>query len=914
MTTAYTSLLGLALPVTGELSGTWGDTVNTSITALLDTSVAGTTNVSTDADVTLTTTTGAANTARQAILLFSGARTVLRTVTAPAQSKVYTVINATTGGFAVKLVGAGPTTGLTIPNGASAIVAWNGSDFIEIGTSSIGNLVVNGTLTVTGATTLSAALTYGGVTLSNAVTGTGNMVLSAAPTFTGTASFSAITASSTITGNGNWVIGNADTDTITENASYVTGTQLKSAKVATNTLNLAAYDVDGAAYTNLITLTASNTPTLALTSTGVGTINNMSIGATTASTGAFTTLTTSSTVTLNGGTANGVAYLNGSKVVTSGSALTFDGTNFANTGNITAGTTGSGANLVAYASTYTTNGLVRLFGTDGNNKVEFGAASATTAFLTARTGVSMIFGANDTEQMRLTSTGLGIGTTSPENKLTIIKDTTAATENSYGIAIQSVNTNAYTELLLGASDAVDAGIIQTASKNTNFTAKNLALQPQGGNVGIGTTSPTFAAGTGLQVKGAGFTSVRVTQGALTGTDLSQDASGGYLYVRDNLPLMFGTNNTERARIDSSGNLLVGNTTAYGIINGYTAQGGTQLSILHGTAGSYPKVSGIAFGQPTTSITVSNNGGTTAFSGGAGIYANNTAASGNPTELVFWVNASGSPSEAARIDSSGNVGINTSSPACKLDVNGRGRFVQDAAATTGAIALRQNSGDTEGAFIQWTTNNAASEKGWLQVDTSSNMKFATVSSERMRIDSSGNLLVGTTSQIDNERFSSVTTGTAAYFKTSGTSQTVTQFWNTATSGTIYQAIFRDGASATSRGSISTDGSATAYNTSSDYRLKENIVDLPNALATVAQLKPCQFDWKETGNTTTGFIAHELAEVCPQAVTGEKDAVDENGNPKYQGIDTSFLVATLTAAIQEQQEIINSLKARLDAANL
>ena len=97
---------------------------------------------------------------------------------------------------------------------------------------------------------------------------------------------------------------------------------------------------------------------------------------------------------------------------------------------------------------------------------------------------------------------------------------------------------------------------------------------------------------------------------------------------------------------------------------------------------------------------------------------------------------------------------------------------------------------------------------------------------------------------------------------------------------------------------------AYNTTSDYRLKENIVDLPNALATVAQLKPRQFDWKETGNTTTGFIAHELAEVAPQCVTGEKDAVDVEGNPEYQSIDTSFLVATLTAAIQE-------LKAEFDA---
>jgi hypothetical protein len=84
--------------------------------------------------------------------------------------------------------------------------------------------------------------------------------------------------------------------------------------------------------------------------------------------------------------------------------------------------------------------------------------------------------------------------------------------------------------------------------------------------------------------------------------------------------------------------------------------------------------------------------------------------------------------------------------------------------------------------------------------------------------------------------------------------------------------------------------------------------------VALLKPCTYKWNADGSNGEGFIAHELAEVCPDAVVGIKDAVDEDGNIKSQGIDTSFLVATLTAAIQEQQAIIESLKARLDAANL
>jgi hypothetical protein len=91
-------------------------------------------------------------------------------------------------------------------------------------------------------------------------------------------------------------------------------------------------------------------------------------------------------------------------------------------------------------------------------------------------------------------------------------------------------------------------------------------------------------------------------------------------------------------------------------------------------------------------------------------------------------------------------------------------------------------------------------------------------------------------------------------------------------------------------------------------------MTGALAKVALLKPCTYKWNVDGSNGEGFIAHELAQVVPNAVTGEKDAVDEDGNPEYQGIDTSFLVATLTAAIQEQQAIIESLKARLDAANL
>jgi len=171
MTTAYTSLLGLALPVTGELSGTWGDTVNNSITSLLDSAIAGTTTISSDADVTLTTTTGAANTSRQAILLWTASGTVTRTITAPAQSKTYVVINKTGSTQSIKLVGVGPTTGVTIVANELAVCAWNGVDFVKVSTTATAASFSAGTTGFTPSTATTGAITLAG-TLGTANGGT----------------------------------------------------------------------------------------------------------------------------------------------------------------------------------------------------------------------------------------------------------------------------------------------------------------------------------------------------------------------------------------------------------------------------------------------------------------------------------------------------------------------------------------------------------------------------------------------------------------------------------------------------------------------------------------------------------------------------------------------------------------------
>jgi len=113
-----------------------------------------------------------------------------------------------------------------------------------------------------------------------------------------------------------------------------------------------------------------------------------------------------------------------------------------------------------------------------------------------------------------------------------------------------------------------------------------------------------------------------------------------------------------------------------------------------------------------------------------------------------------------------------------------------------------------------------------------------------------------------------------------------------------------------GGIVVNADSTNYGTTSDYRLKENVQPLDGALAKVSALNPVTFTWKNSGNEDVGFIAHELAEICPSAVNGEKDAVDEDGNPVYQSVDSSFLISTLVAAIKELKTELDAVKTELN----
>ena len=460
-----------------------------------------------------------------------------------------------------------------------------------------------------------------------------------------------------------------------------------------------------------------------------------------------------------------------------------------------------------------------------------------------------------------------------------------------------------------------------------------------GNLGVGTTSPATRVHAD---NGANATFLRTTSTQSTaGFDFGVGGSGdptAYVFNRNNTPIVFATNATERARINASG--------IWGI--------NTTPSAWSASIGLMDFRNNGALSSDGSNFYVSNN---IYYDGG-----NDRRKTANPVSVLSVGGASGIPfrvlyagtgtadsvvslSEAMRIDSSGRLGVGTTSPSARIDAAGGASqglnasadvFPAGFAATNGSFLLREFGGSAANNTLEINIRPNSGRSGYLTFTESAiadrwsigiqngndALRFIsgtpTSGTERARITSGGNLLVGTTNAAyaTGERFSvAPASGTNGIGIAIGNTNNVgLGIYNgyTAT-GTATAVQFQDHNSVV-RGSITVTTSATAYNTSSDYRLKENIQPMTGALAKVSALKPCTYTWKADGSDGEGFIAHELAEVVPQAVTGEKDAVDENGNPQYQGIDTSFLVATLTAAIQEQQVIINQLKARLDAANL
>jgi hypothetical protein len=360
-------------------------------------------------------------------------------------------------------------------------------------------------------------------------------------------------------------------------------------------------------------------------------------------------------------------------------------------------------------------------------------------------------------------------------------------------------------------------------------------------------------------------------------------------------------------LETSGNLGVGVTTPQGRIhssNGSNSDAGLFTGLVIG--GTDTNARSASFIKNTSSpydFTIRSQNFT----------------SGTTGSLIFQNGST----EQVRIDASGNMGIGNSAPPMRLGLSVAGSVISGTATIgtnmQGIQVYNTNSAITNNAVGIWFPTGPhqagiASFRGNADTGWDTTLAFYTHGAatnqlndcfERMRIDGEGNVLVGSSTRASSERLSVVNTGTndVIFAQTAGGTGYV---YRTSTSSGLAGYFIT---SAGQAGLISCSGNTTSYNSGSDYRLKDNIRPLTGALAKVAALKPVAFEWKADGSYGESFVAHDLAEVCPQAVTGEKDAVDAEGNPQYQGIDTSFLVATLTAAIQELKAELDSVKSEL-----
>ena len=250
------------------------------------------------------------------------------------------------------------------------------------------------------------------------------------------------------------------------------------------------------------------------------------------------------------------------------------------------------------------------------------------------------------------------------------------------------------------------------------------------------------------------------------------------------------------------------------------------------------------------------------------------------------------SQKAIIDASGNVGIGTSSPTIS---NGRGLVIAD------ATAARLKLCDTttgEGASDGFQVGHSGA-LAFIFNHEDEPIQFGTNNTERFRINNSNHVLFYTTSN-------SAPDGNGGVIVADDGNGSFIQISKKTTSAVPAMEFYNSNGRV---GQIIPSGSATSFTTSSDYRLKENVVTDWDATSRLKQLKPSRFNFKADKDTTVdGFLAHEVSSIVPEAITGEKDAVDKDGKPEYQGIDQSKLVPLLVKTIQELEARIATLESK------
>ena len=502
---------------------------------------------------------------------------------------------------------------------------------------------------------------------------------------------------------------------------------------------------------------------------------------------------------------------------------------------------------------------------------------------------SMQFYTGSSERMRIDSSGnVGIGTSSPSQTLHL----SAA--------------NPFLEIQGTSASSGDTGIFLNANANhwvlkaDNFTGTNAFQIKQGdpssstayltinssGNVGIGTSSPDQILHL-AKSSGATLRFESTTTGAVSGDIFgaiefeTQDSNSAGVKAKidaysegavGNTALRFHTGGTlaEAMRIDSSGNVGIGTSSPQAR---FQVSQASNLSLTNSDAQMRIEGSGYTgfLGLDATSFQIGQNS--------------------NLRSMTFH-SGSGMP-ERMRIDSSGNVGIGTSSPSRSLSIDG-------------GSGTQTWTGYQQAGTEKFVVGLDASGNPSLIGTTNAPMNFYTNNTERMRLDSSGNLLVGTTGAFTSGGGNSGGDGAVMIARDS---ERCLFLKRASSNGTLVE--FIRGGITNPVGSISITTTATAYNTSSDYRLKTDAQPMTGASARVQALNPVNFEWLSDGTRVDGFLAHEAQAIVPEAVHGTKDAVDADGNPEYQGIDQSKLVPLLTAALQEALTKIDALETRITA---
>ena len=617
-------------------------------------------------------------------------------------------------------------------------------------------------------------------------------------------------------------------------------------------------------------------------------------------------------------------------------------------------------------------GKIRFYGSDGVDLANYGAEIIASVdgtpgsddmpgrlvFATTADGAS-----SPTERLRIDSSGnVGIGTTSPAQILHLNKSSGDTYLRLQGGTNQGTLIHATDGTLLGgfvSGGAVGGGASDIAMRvesgnNMLFahgTTERMRIDSSG-NVGIGTSSPlsklNIVDGSDndaiLFVQGADTTSEYVSLGVQTGKAIVRGGGSG----STNTALAFEYSNagteTEGMRITSTGRVGLGTTSPDSRLHLSYDSGDSQIRLTRSNAAANTNDYGRLLWESQDDVLT-------------GKIAVARESAENDGYMHFSTASGGTLAERMRIDSSGNIGIGTSSPSEKLDVEGTIECLNELRSKTGND-LKLNAGsanrdiflqvnDSTLMTVQGSSGNVGigtstitddSEHCKLVIsgstgtaagilifqDTSNNedgMIFANDgslviaadrsnatagstlqfrvdgSSEKMRIDSSGNVYFGVTSTPNG---SSV--GGSAFIAEDNNREVL---YLATTGGT--ETLVRFHNSNGQVGVISVSGSSTSYVTSSDYRLKENATAISDGITRLKTLKPYRFNWKADASTTVdGFFAHEVTAV-PEAITGTKDEVDSDNNPVYQGIDQSKLVPLLVAAVQELIGKVEALEA-------